>query len=168
MKAEAPKDVEQVKLSEAAVHLLNECRMVLPGIQAIFGFQLIAVFNERFSRDLESVDQRVHLASLTFVAIAAAIIMMPAAYHRMAGVTRVSRRFLEVSSTWLIASLMLLAVGLSLDYYVIWMLVLGERSVAIAGAAMLAVLTWLWLVEPRRQAAKDRGESRRPEPARVA
>ena len=52
---------EQVKLSEAASHLLNECRMVLPGIQAIFGFQLIAVFNERFSKDLESIDQRVHL-----------------------------------------------------------------------------------------------------------
>jgi len=29
-------------------HLLEECRMVLPGIQALFGFQLIAVFNQPF------------------------------------------------------------------------------------------------------------------------
>jgi hypothetical protein len=27
---------------------IEEARMVLPGIQALFGFQLIAVFNERF------------------------------------------------------------------------------------------------------------------------
>src|SRR3954470_4338845 len=98
MPGEAAKDIEQVKLSQAASYLLDECRMVLPGIQATFGFQLIAVFNERFSKDLGAVEQRLHLASLTFVAVAAAIIMMPAAYHRMAGVTHVSRRFLEVSS----------------------------------------------------------------------
>jgi len=28
---------EQVKLDSAAGHLLEECRMVLPGIQALFG-----------------------------------------------------------------------------------------------------------------------------------
>lgn len=36
---------EELPLSQAAQHLLEECRMVLPGIQALFGFQLIAVFN---------------------------------------------------------------------------------------------------------------------------
>jgi hypothetical protein len=33
---------EPIKLDSAATHLLEECRMVLPGIQALFGFQLIA------------------------------------------------------------------------------------------------------------------------------
>lgn len=31
-------------LPEIVTHLLEECRMVLPGIQALFGFQLVAVF----------------------------------------------------------------------------------------------------------------------------
>ena len=39
---------EELTLSEAAKYLLDECRMVLPGIQALFGFQLIAVFNSAF------------------------------------------------------------------------------------------------------------------------
>lgn len=30
---------EALPLSEAVTHLLEECRMVLPGIQALFGFQ---------------------------------------------------------------------------------------------------------------------------------
>lgn len=149
---------EAVKLSQAASYLLDECRMVLPGIQATFGFQLIAVFNQRFKEDLAPLEQRLHFASLTLVAIAAGVIMMPAAYHRMAGVTHVSRRFLETSSRWLLASLAALAVGLSVDYYVVGMLVFGNRLVAIAAAALLAVFTWLWFAKPRRQALEERGE----------
>jgi Family of unknown function (DUF6328) len=55
----------------------------MPGIQAIFGFQLIAVFNVRF-RDFTSVEQAVHLAALLLIALAIALIMTPAAYHRIA------------------------------------------------------------------------------------
>src|ERR1700694_2515161 len=35
-------------LDAEARYTIEEARMVLPGIQAIFGFQLIAVFNQRF------------------------------------------------------------------------------------------------------------------------
>jgi len=31
--------VERIKLDSAASHIIEECRMVLPGIQALFGFQ---------------------------------------------------------------------------------------------------------------------------------
>jgi hypothetical protein len=30
-------------------HILGEGRMVLPGVEALFGFQLIAVFDQRFA-----------------------------------------------------------------------------------------------------------------------
>ncbi|HEX3599785.1 MAG TPA: DUF6328 family protein, partial [Lacipirellulaceae bacterium] len=69
-------------ISEAVSHLLEECRMVLPGIQALFGFQLVAVFNQRFAQ-VPAFDQVLHLAATTLVAIAAALIMAPVAYHRM-------------------------------------------------------------------------------------
>jgi hypothetical protein len=149
-------DRQEVELSQAASYLLDECRMVLPGIQATFGFQLIAVFNERFARDLGTLEQCLHFVSLTLVALAAAVIMMPAAYHRMAGVTQVSRRFLETSSRWLLMSMLALALGLSIDYYVVGMLVFGDRLIAVGAAALLAVLTWLWFVHPRRKAAEER------------
>ena len=45
-------------LSMAAQYLLEECRMVLPGIQALFGFQLIAVFSPGFAQKLTLADQR--------------------------------------------------------------------------------------------------------------
>lgn len=54
---------EDISLDAAAGHLLEECRMVLPGIQALFGFQLIAVFNQGFAEKLPQATQMVHLAA---------------------------------------------------------------------------------------------------------
>lgn len=139
---------EEVELSQAASYLLDECRMVLPGVQAIFGFQLIAVFNQRFAEDLPEFAQRLHFASLTLVALAAALVMTPAAYHRMTGIAHVSRRFLDTSSRLVLASMVSLAVGLSLDYFVVGWLVFESMAMAAAAAAMLAVFTLLWFAFP--------------------
>ena len=58
--AQAPEheEREELSLSKAAEYLLEECRMVLPGIQALFGFQLVAVFNQSFGEKLSSGEQR--------------------------------------------------------------------------------------------------------------
>ena len=48
---------EQLTLSQAMQHLLEECRMVLPGIQALFGFQLIAVLSPGFDVKLTAVEE---------------------------------------------------------------------------------------------------------------
>lgn len=142
-------ETESVKLSQAASYLLDECRMVLPGVQALFGFQLIAVFNDRFATSLDAFEQRLHFASLTLVAIAAALVMTPAAYHRMTDITHVTRGFLAMSSRLLLASMVALAIGLALDYYVVGYLVFEDRRVAVAAAALLAILTLLWFAFPQ-------------------
>ena len=142
-------DREVVKLSQAASYLLDECRMVLPGVQAIFGFQLIAVFNNRFAEDLPEALQKLHFVSLTLVALAAAIVMTPAAYHRITEITHVSRNFLDMSSRLLVGSMVVLGIGLCLDYYVVGYLVFNDERIAWAAAALLGVLTFLWFVFPR-------------------
>jgi hypothetical protein len=44
----ATKDEKKEDISKATSHLLEECRMVLPSMQALFGFQWVAFFNQRF------------------------------------------------------------------------------------------------------------------------
>src|SRR4051812_21641792 len=73
-----PGEKEPVKLDSAASHLLEECRMVLPGVQALFGFQLIAVFNQGFDEKLSSGQQQLHFAALFLVAVSTALLMTPA------------------------------------------------------------------------------------------
>jgi hypothetical protein len=72
---------EELPLSKAGEYLLDECRMMLPGIQALFGFQLITVFSPGFGERLEPHEQVVPLVAIALIALAVALIMTPAALH---------------------------------------------------------------------------------------
>ena len=85
--------------------------MVLPGIQALFGFQLIAVFNETFEEKLSRVEQLLHLAAIVLVTVAIALVMAPAALHRRTQPREVSTRFIDLSSGLLVAGMFPLALG---------------------------------------------------------
>jgi hypothetical protein len=148
---------EEVRLDSAASHLLEECRMVLPGIQALFGFQLIAVFNQGFDEKLSSGEQQLHFAALFLVALSAALVMAPAAIHRQSQQRFVSERFIWLSSVLVLVSMLPLALGLSLDVFLIARIVFGTPSVGLAFAALLlGVLLALWLILPRREGRKNR------------
>jgi hypothetical protein len=142
-------DKEKVPLSKAAEYLLEECRMVLPGIQALFGFQLIAVFNDGFHDRLTSVEQDLHLLAIGLIAVAVAIIMTPAAYHRQHNPQEVTETFITVSTRLLLWSMLPLAVAISLDFYIIARIIVHQALSAVLGAALFGVFVLLWFVFPR-------------------
>src|SRR5678815_4725054 len=121
---------ETLPLSEAVTHLLEECRMVLPGVQALFGFQLVAVFNSAFASQLSPGEQRLHLIALALVAISGALIMTPASYHRQTGPREASERFLMLGSRLLLCSMVPLMAGIALDFYLIARLILKDVAPA--------------------------------------
>lgn len=144
-------------LTDAVQQTLDEARMVLPGIQALFGFQLIAVFNDGFARRLDGGEQLLHLVAIILVALAAALIMTPAAYHRQALPRRTDERFLELASNFLTAAMVPLALGLVLDLYLVARIILGSRTPAGALAiGLLAVLSGLWFLYPRSRVAVEK------------
>lgn len=123
--------------------------MVLPGVQTLFGFQLIAVFSERFE-DLRHFEQLLHLGAMALVALAIAMLMTPAAFHRSHGARAVTDTFVHVSSLFLLGSMMPLAAATAIEFYVIGKLVLETHHLATAfGAALFAVLFFFWFVFPR-------------------
>src|SRR5712691_1359366 len=139
---------QEISLETATTYILEECRMVLPGIQALFGFQLIAVFNERFSEKLSKGEQLLHLAAIVLVTVAIALVMAPAALQRRSQPQSVSKRFIKLSSGLLHAGMFPLALGLALDVYLITGIIVGKPApglvVALVLLAIFAVL-WLWL-----------------------
>jgi hypothetical protein len=62
--------------------LLTEARVIIPGGQALFGFQFIAMLTTGFDK-LPLNSQRVHTAALCFTALNVIILMAPAALHRL-------------------------------------------------------------------------------------
>jgi hypothetical protein len=138
----------ELSLTQAAEYLLEECRMVLPGIQALFGFQLIAVFNSAFSEKLDEFGQYLHLLAIVMVAISVAIIMAPAAYHRQLDPRLVTQRFVDLSTRLLLLSMPPLALAISIDLYLIVNVVANGVLAAVVAALMAAIFLSLWFVLP--------------------
>ena len=153
--------VEDIKLDTAASHVLEECRMVLPGVQALFGFQLIAVFNQGFGEKLSQHAQYMHLAAIVLTALSMALVMTPAALHRQAEPCEVSERFVWMASKMVLAGMFPLALAVGIDAYVVASVVLEKDSVAaLIGAALMALFAGLWLLLPRHETSRQ--ESTRP------
>jgi ABC-type uncharacterized transport system permease subunit len=141
---------EILPLGEAVTHLLEECRMVLPGIQALFGFQLIAVFNARFAEQLTQAEQIIHYIAIAFVAAAVGLVMAPAAFHRQRGPMEISDDFVTIASRLLLLSMIPLMLGICLDFYLIGRLILHSRVHSLAFAALLlGLFSMLWFFLPR-------------------
>src|ERR1700694_4539650 len=138
-------------LEEETRTVIEGTRMVLPGIQAFFGFQLIALFNNRF-QDLTHIEQVLHLIALLMLALSIALIMTPAAYHRIAERGMISRHFVDLASRFLEFAMFPLMLSITVDLFLLARLVLDNAALS-AGLALIAFLMFfgLWYVFPWTQ-----------------
>ena len=77
--------------------VLTEARVILPGSQAVLGFQFIVMLGPGFDK-LPRASQWVHLASLSLMALSTILLMTPAAYHRIVEGGESTQRFLRFAS----------------------------------------------------------------------
>jgi hypothetical protein len=141
-------DLDKEELDKRAQNAIEEARMVLPGIQALFGFQLIAVFNQRFPQ-IPAGQQLLHYCALLLVGAAIGLIMAPAAYHRIAEQHSVSRFFIQLASFMIAVSMLPLLTALCFEIYILGHLVLDNDQASFwIAVAMAAFLAALWYVMP--------------------
>ena len=62
--------------------MLTEARVILPGVQAMLGFQLMVVMTDAFER-LPVVYRDLHLVGLALTGVSTALLLAPAAIHRL-------------------------------------------------------------------------------------
>jgi hypothetical protein len=154
---EKPTEREELSLSKAATYLLEECRMVLPGMQALFGFQLIAVFSQTFSDKLPVYGQLLHLFALIMVALAIALVMTPAAIHRQTGARQVTDSFVEASTRLLLLSMFPLLIGICLDLFLIANVITKSlRAALFISLFIFTIFLLLWVVYPKSSVFKIR------------
>jgi len=146
---------QELPLPKAMDNLIEECRMLLPGIQALFGFQLIAVFNSTFAEKLSSLEQQLHLLAIGLVGVAIALILTPAAYHRQMEHVSITRRFIDVSTRLMLWSMASLALSIGLDLYLVSRIILQDVLFSLLiTLGLLALFIFLWIVLPRSEALK--------------
>jgi hypothetical protein len=148
-------------LNEEMRNIIEECRVILPGIQALFGFQTIAVFNQRFV-ELPEYAKDCHLIGLGMVIIAVALVMTPAVYYRYVGRDHVSQRMIGLSSLMIRAALFPLACGLGLDIFTVILTATDRPVWSVVGAGFAFVfLIALWFVFPISARNRSRSRSQR-------
>ena len=144
--------VEKISLSEAVTHLLEECRMVLPGIQALFGFQLIVVFNPTFYEKLSLTERGFHLTAIGLIVISIAMLMAPAAYHRQRDPESVSEGFIVIATRLLLYSMFPLMIALGLEFFLIARVITNSVWLSIVLASVLvSISSTLWFLLPRQR-----------------
>lgn len=144
----------RLPLGEEVNNLEQEARMILPGIQALFGFQLIAVFNSSFKTLLTANDQFIHLGSLLLIVISGILVAAPAAYHRQAK-HHISEHFIKLGSRFLSLALYPLAVGTCLDIYLVSKIVTSSALFSgIITSVMFCLYLGIWFIFPRIRGKK--------------
>jgi hypothetical protein len=128
--------------------MLTEARVILPGAQALFGFQLAIVLTQSFEQ-LPSASRIVHAASLLLVALAVVLLMTPAAYHRIVYAGEDAQDMHRVGSALVTAATAPLALGLAGDVYVVITKIAESPAVGLAaGSLALISLIGLWYAYP--------------------
>jgi hypothetical protein len=128
--------------------LLTEARVVIPGGQALLGFQFVATLTKSFENLPDSL-KWVHAAGLAAVALSVLLLMTPAALHRLAFHGEDDPQFLVIGSRLVVAAALPLALGISAHVAVV-VYTISEKSglsfflASIAAAIFLAA----WYVYP--------------------
>jgi hypothetical protein len=108
---------EETPLVVKIDQMLTEARVVLPGAQALLGFQLTVTLTHAFEQ-LPMSARLVHVVALSCVAVATILLMTPAALHRISFGGEESPMFFRLGSAFVIAAPVPLALGIVGDLYV--------------------------------------------------
>lgn len=139
---------DETPLHERIEQMMTEARVILPGAQALLGFQLAIVVTRAFD-SLPPASRLTHAASLGCIALSVILLIAPAAYHRIVFGGEETEEMHRCGSRFVTAATVPLALGLAGDVYVVIAKIAGAQVVGIAaGAVALALLAGLWHVFP--------------------
>jgi hypothetical protein len=128
--------------------MLTEARVIIPGGQALLGFQFVCTFTRSF-KELPLSIQYLHAAGLCAVALSVLLLMTPAALHRIAFHGEDDASFFRIGSALVIAASIPLAAGIAAATAVVIFKVTDSMgSASAAGTAALCVLLGVWLGYP--------------------
>jgi hypothetical protein len=135
-------------LDERISQMLTEARIVLPGVQALLGFQLISVLSQSFET-LPTSSKIVYATSLGCITLAVILLMAPAAYHRIVFSGQETEEVHRVGSWFVVCATIPLAFGLTGNIYIVLTKITASAGIGalIAGATFL-LLIGLWHALP--------------------
>ncbi len=142
-------------LRERYQELLEEVRVVLPGVQVLFAFLLTSPFSSRFP-ELDAVGERAYAVALVATAASTNILVAPTAYHRIA--PRKDRRTRPQTAVRLVVvGLATLALAISVSVFVVTRFVFDTTTGIVLGSVVALGAGALWWALPRARRSEAQG-----------
>ena len=144
------------KLDRELMELLNELRVMLPGVQALFAFLLIVPFSERFS--MATTNERVaYYVAFAAAALSSILFIAPSVYHRVQFRRHDKEQLLRVGNAEIVAGTVVLGIGIAASIYFVTGFLVDDGVALVASVVTFLLLSSLWWALPlsRRMAHKS-------------
>jgi len=138
---------ESGRLDRELLELLNELRVVLPGVQALFAFLLIVPFNDRFAT-VTGRERTVYVVALMASALACVLFITAPAFHRLRFRRHDKAQLIRIGNRCAIAGMAALAVAMASAVFLVTEVLLGDRWAAALTAGIAVPIVVLWWVVP--------------------
>ncbi|MGN6215896.1 MAG: DUF6328 family protein [Solirubrobacterales bacterium] len=140
-------ETEEERLDRNLGELLQELRVVLPGVQVLFAFLLAVPFQKRFA-EVTEFQKEVYFATLILTAISATMLMAPSAYHRITFRYQQKRALVFYANRYAIAGLAFLALAMSGAILLITDFLFSTAAAIVVATLALCVFVFFWFALP--------------------
>ena len=147
-------ETRKERVDRELMELLNELRVALPGVQFLFAFLLIVPFQQKVDQ-LTDLQRDVYFVALASAALATALLIAPAAQHRVLFRQQHKEGLLRRSNRSALAGLVALGLAICAALLLVVDVLFSLTLAWLTAGALAAVLVWWWIAVPYWQRAHN-------------
>ncbi len=145
-KADEPEG-EPSRLDRELMELLQELRVILPGVQVLFAFLLTVPFSTRFGA-ANDTERAVFFVAFLATTMSAVMLIVPGVWHRLQFRRRDKEDLILASTRLTVAATVALAVAMTAVVFLIGEVLYGTAAGIASAGVTAAVIGLLWYASP--------------------
>jgi hypothetical protein len=151
---DSPEESHKERINRELIELLNELRVALPGVQFLFAILLIVPFQQKVDQ-ISDLQRGVYFVALASAALATALLIAPAAQHRLLFRQADKEGLLRRSNRSAVAGLVALGVAICSALLLVVDMVFSLTLAWVTSGALAVLLIWWWIAVPLWQRARS-------------
>jgi hypothetical protein len=155
-------ETEDQRLNRNLEQLLQELRVVLPGVQVLFAFLLAVPFSSRFG-EVDDFERDVYFVALLLSAVSTSLLLAPSIQHRILFRREQKLYLVNLGNSLTIAGMTALALAIVLSLVLVAHFLFGPGAAWAAGGLAFGAFALLWYAVPieRRLTNRNPDQERR-------
>jgi hypothetical protein len=144
------------RINRELIELLNELRVVLPGVQVLFAFLLIVPFSQGFTK-MTSLQRGVYFVAFVLTSAGTALLIAPSSYHRIRFRQKDKEQMLLTANRLTIGGTLFVALAISAVVFLVTDVLFHVTWASLVTALNAGWFAWFWYGLPltRRGPTED-------------